>query len=46
MHSSIKGHLLGWHGSFVGKKQKKKRVKGCSLIFDMDPLEGEKQNGI
>ena len=45
MHSSIKGHLLGWHGSFVGKKQKK-RVKGCSLIFDMDPLEGEKQNGI
>ncbi|RVW16810.1 putative ribonuclease H protein [Vitis vinifera] len=23
MHSSVKNHLLGWHGSFVGKKRKK-----------------------
>ncbi|RVX07383.1 putative ribonuclease H protein [Vitis vinifera] len=23
MHSTVKNHLLGWHGSFVGKKRKK-----------------------
>ena len=35
------GRLLGWHGSFMGRRWKQ-RVEGCSLVHFLDYLEGKK----
>ena len=41
MHSSVRGFLLSWCGSPVGKK-KKKGLEGCSTMRVLDLMEGKK----
>ena len=41
MHSSIRGVLLSWCGSFVGKEENK-GLEGCSVVLVLDHMKGEK----
>ena len=41
LHSSIKRNLIAWHGASVSKG-KEKSLEGCSPLFNVDIMEGEK----
>ena len=45
MNSLVRGLLLNWGGSFVGRKRKK-GLESCSFIYFLDHLEGKKYESL